>query len=204
MSFGFGNMIPFAGTLAQMFMKRKNPADSAMSQLDKISPNVWKYYQPFIEGGQKDYDILQNEFIKNIQNPQDLYNNIASSYRSSPEFDFKNQQATSSLKNAMASGGMLGTPMHAEKQQEYTNKLLSSDMNNYMTNILNNYYKNLSGLGGLEQQGYGMSGQMGDLEKELGSARAQYAYGGQASKNAQNAAMWSDLIKSLSGMFGDE
>lgn len=204
MNFNLGNMIPIAGTLAQMFQKRKNPADVAMGQLDKISPNVWKYLAPYVEGGQKSYNTLQGEFNKNIQNPQDLYNSIASTYKSSPEFDFKNQQAMSALKNSMASGGMLGTPMHAEQAQNYTNKLLSADMDNYMQNVLNNYYKNLAGLGGLEEQGFGASGKMGQLEEDLGSARAQYAYGGQASKNAQNAAMWGDLIKSFSGLFGDD
>jgi len=192
-----------AGLGAGLFgRKQKNPADAAMPYLNQIPGATLPYYNPYIQAGQGALGDLQSQISQLLGNPGELYSQLGQNYQQSPGYKFALDQAMQAGGNAAAAGGMLGTPANQQNQMSMANNLASQDFGNYMQNILGLYGSGLQGLGGLNQMGYGAATDYASgLANTLGQ-QAQYAYGGQAGKNAGRSAMGQNIFGGLGALLG--
>lgn len=199
--------------------KYNNPADDAQPYLDQIPDTMKQYYNPYIQSGQQSSQIGQNEaqgLLGNRQsiqdalnqlmsNPQDLYKNLTSNYKTSPGYEFERNEALRGAGNAAAAGGFAGTPQHQRYAGEISQGLASRDFNNYLSNILGMYTQGLSGKQGLYNQGLGLNeantqrgfsastGLADNLAQALMS-QANLAYAGAANENQNKQGLWGNIL----------
>ena len=183
-----------------MFHKPPNPSDSAMKYLNQIPGMAKDQYSPWINNATNMMPGMSDLYTRMMQNPGDYFNQISSGYKQSPGYQNALREAMGGITNAQAAGGMAGSPQHQQLSGERAEDMAAKDFQNYINNVLGIQQ---TGLGGGEQAlGRGFQGtqSMADmLASNLGS-QAQYAYGGQAGKNAANSQNWSNIFSGASGV----
>ncbi len=188
------------GSLANMFHKRKNPADSAMVYLNQIPNEMMPYYKSYIDSGMGERNNLQDFYEGLMKDPTANYNKLAAGYTASPGLQRRIQAGLTASDAAQARGGMLGTPQHQEYNADIASNIEGQDFDNYMRTILGQQGFGTSGEQGLENQGYDAStGFANMLGSNLGS-KAGYGYTGQAAKNQMFGNNIRDLLSYISRM----
>lgn len=181
-----------------------NPADSAAPYLNNIGNDTGQYLNPYIQGGQKAYGTLQQQYGQLLNDPTGIMNKIGSGYQRSPGYKWQVQQALGAANRASAAGGMAGSPEEQQNIAGTVNQLANQDYYNYVNHGLGLYQQGLQGYGGLNQMGYRASGQMADYLGNRDEEQAQLAYAGSADQNqaqqGQRGAEWG-AIGSLAGAF---
>lgn len=117
------------------------------------------YLQPYQQGGQQAYGQYQ-DWLGQMQNPTQYYNNVMDSYSMSPAAQFQLEQGTQAANNSAAAAGNIGTPAAQKALMRYSQGLANQDMQNYFNNVqgISNLFG--GGLNTLNQMGYGASNQM--------------------------------------------
>jgi hypothetical protein len=163
----------------------KNPADAAKPYLDQISGTITPYYQPYINAGQNAMGQLMPQYNRLVNDPTSVQNQIGSTFKASPGYGWNVDQATNAANRASAAGGMMGTPQEQQQLATTVSGLANQDYYNYVNQGLGMYNQGLSGLGNINQMGYGAStGLANNLASALMS-QAQLAYTGQQNANQQ-------------------
>lgn len=186
--------------LSEAFGSKKNPAGSANKYLNQIPGTMQPYFQPFINQGAQAGNQLTNQYNQMTQNPGEFMSKLSQGYQQSPGYQFKLQQALNAGANASARGGMLGTPADVQQSEQTAHDISNQDYEDYMNRILAMFGQGQKGQQGLQEQGFKASTGFGENLGNLLGQQAQYAFGGQAGKNANSSQNWSNLFSGLSNL----
>jgi len=174
-----------------------NPANSAMPYLNQIPGELNQYMSPYISAGQGALGQLQGQYGQLINNPAAITNKIGATYQSSPGYNFQVNQALGAANRAAAAGGMLGTPMEQQNIAGTVNQLANQDYGQYMNRELGLYGAGLSGLGNINQMGFGASSDLSNSLADYLMSQGNLAYAGQINQNqnqaGSNGAMWGGI-----------
>ena len=193
----FGGAGGALGGLFNFFNQGKNPADAANKYLNQIPGQVGQYYQPYQQGGLDAYGKLQGEYGNLLGNTGDVYNRLAGGYKQSEGYQNQLREGLGAANAAAAAGGSLGSPAHQEVNQRVGQGLASQDFENYLNHQLGLYGQGLQGLGQQSQQGFDANTGYGNLLGSLLGQQGQYAYAGQAGKNAARGNSLGDIFGGL-------
>lgn len=179
----FGGLGGAAGGLFNYFNQGRNPSDAANDYLNKI-PGLQDYLSQYQKGGAGAYGNLQDQFGQLTNDPNAVYNKLAGGYKESPGYQFQLKQGLNAANAANAAGGTLGTPQNSYQDQQVAQGLANQDFQQYLGSVSGLYGKGLEGLGHLSDQGFQSNQDIMSMLANLYGAQGQYAYGGQAGKNA--------------------
>ncbi len=183
-------------------MPYDNPADAAQPWMDKIPGQLDKYYDPYINRGNRSGDILEGQYGNLLNDPGGMLNKIGGGYQQSPGFKFALDQALQGSGHAAAAGGMAGSPQHEQQNMQLATNFANQDYNNWIRNALGMYGSGLSG----EQGMYGIGANAGmkkgeDMASYLAN-QAKLAYEGQNAENQKGGGMWGSLLGTAGTVIG--
>lgn len=165
------------------FLGGSDPSKAANKYLNKIPGMAGQQYNPYINAGQRQLPGLEDEYAKMMGNPGDFINNIGAGYQKSPGFDFAMQQALQGSGNAMAAGGMAGSPMHEQMNMGLATNLANQDYNQWLQNALGQHQQGMEGSQGLYQGGMNASDAYAKMLADTYGSQASNAYSGSQSRN---------------------
>lgn len=168
----------------------KDPSKEANKYLNKIPGMAQQQYNPYINAGQRQLPGLEEQYAMMMGNPGDFINKMGEGYKQSPGFDFALKQALQGSSNAMAAGGMAGSPMHEQQNMELATGLANQDYNNWLQTALGQHTQGLAGSQGLYQGGMNASDALARMLADTYGSQASNAYSGaQSGNNAMMGAL---------------
>lgn len=176
---------------------RKDPAKDANRFLDKIPAVGEKYYNPYIERGNRAGSVLEGEYGKEL-NPTSFLDELMKHYSLSEGAKYERDELGRGIGATAAAGGYAGTPEHQKEYGELADQIMSKDMQQYLQNALNIYGTGISGEQDLFGKGFTASGDLADLLGGNLSSKAGLAFQNDTQSNANKNALWSALAKALS------
>lgn len=184
--------------LSELFGGKRNPQNEANQYLDQIPGAVGQYNNPFIDRGERAGSKLEEALAGLMDDPSGFIDKLMEGYTESGDYKRKKDVLGREIGASAAAGGVAGTPMHQQDMGELVNSLLSSDMQQYLSNVLGVYDKGLSGEKDFYNVGYGASGRQADaVGGALGSkATGAYEDAKTANQNRNN------MISSLTNLLG--
>ncbi len=186
-----------AGLGSLLFGGGKNPYDAASGYFDQIPGAMSQYYQPYIDAGHNSMNQLQNQYGGLVNDPNAMYNKIASGYQHSPGYDWQVGQGTNAVNNAAAAGGMIGSPQHQQQSAQMTQGIANQDFNNYFGHVMGMYGEGLNGLKDINHMGYGASNEYANTIGNSLMNQGNLAFSGQASENQAKGSQWGDIFGGL-------
>lgn len=191
------------GGLAGGFLSRnKNPSKEAGKYFDQIPDELRKYFDPYINAGNRALPGLEREYGRLIGDPGARMNEIGADYQQSPGFQFALKNALQSAGHAAAAGGMAGSPQHEQQSMEVATGLANQDYNQWLQQALGLYGRGLSG----EENIYGIGAKagmgMGENMASYLANRAKLEYEGANAENQQSGGAFGGFGSAFSS-FGD-
>ena len=185
-----------AGTLGAgvggLFGSGKNPADKANQYIDQIPGQTNQYLDPYNQAGKNQLSGLGDQYTQGMTDPGGKLNDIGSHYKQSPGFQFAMKQALMGSGNAAAAGGMAGSPQHEQENMGVASGLASKDYNDWLQQATGLYGNAITGAQGMANQGQTAATSQADMIAQTLAQKGNYAYEGQASKNASNP--WGNIL----------
>ena len=178
--------------VAGLFGSGSNPADKANQYINQIPGQTNQYFDPYNKAGQSQIPGLQEQYGKGMNDPGGLLNSIGANYKQSPGFQFALEQALKGGNNAAAAGGMAGSPAHEQENMGIASGLASKDYNDWLQQATGLYGNALTGSQGMANQGQQAGQSQADMIAQALAQQGNYAYEGQASKNASNP--WGNIL----------
>lgn len=185
------------GGVAGMFANPTNPADAAKPYLDRIQGDTKPYYDPYIQAGNEALPEWQRQLGQLLNDPGALMNRFGQSYQQSPGYKWQLGQGEQAISNAMASGGMAGSPEHGQRAGQLAENMANQDYYNYMNKVLGLYGSGLSGEQNMVGTGFNASRDYANLIANALAGQAGYAYAGQAGANQGDSQNMSNLFGGL-------
>lgn len=111
---------------------------------------------PYIQRGNTAYQAYIDA-LNQGKNPNDLYNQFASSYKESPEALAMMQVGQKNANNAAAAGGMLGSGAEETAAANLAQSTRATDFDKYMNNMYGTRSEYLRGQSKLDAQGFNAS-----------------------------------------------
>lgn len=227
-SFGIGTGLGgLGGGLAGMLFNAPNPYDKASKFYDQIPDTIKKYFEPYMQQGQRAGGQLEgqygqltglggnlmNQYGSLMNNPSDIMNKIGGGYQQSPGYKFQLDQAMNAANNAAAAGGMAGSPQHQQQASTMASGLANQDYWNYLNHGLNMYGAGLQGqqglygaglegLGNMYNRGFQGSSELGNSLANSLATQGNLSYAGQASQNKSRGDLFGNLIGGAASIFG--
>ena len=177
--------------------------------------NMQGDFNPYISGGEQAFSDLIQQYQNTFQRPQFLEDQLARSYKISPYAQSEEKELQRILNNEAALTGKLGSSYSANRMADTIHRLISSDMDKYISRGMNTYGQALSGYGrfpqlglsGLSQRtGLGQRAAYSDLQGDLSKQHAKQSLGGFLASLGTNlvtdALNPSSLFSSIGSMFG--
>jgi len=158
-----------------------NGAAAANPYLSKIPGLGLEQYSPYINSGLGAAWLSKDSFDKMSQDPTAFLNNLMKGYNTSEGYNFEKEKLDKELAAGANAGGIAGTPADYLKRGEAVQGLLSKDMQQYLSNLLNINKAGLEGENSIANRGFEASQNLTDL---IGGAYNQQ--GGLAYNNAVN------------------
>ena len=197
-----------AGMLGQglggLFGGNKNPYEAGNPYYEQILNQLPGYFEPWMGAGRAALPTLQQQYGQLLNDPSALYNKFGQGYKTSPGYQWRQEQGQGAALNAAAAGGMAGTPQHQQQAAEISEHIADQDFNNYLQSILGMYGMGLQGMGGLSQQGlFGSMGLGQDIASVL-ARQAEAAIRGRETEQKSGQMDWGNIlggIASIAGMF---
>ncbi len=180
----------------------KNPADAAKEYSDKIPGIGHDAYDPYINQGREASNQTNAAYDELMKDPTGFINKLMEHYKTSEGYNFQKNALTSELGNTAAAGGIAGTPLDQMNQGAGVQGLLSKDMQQFLQNALGVYGTGLTGKEGIATRGFSASGSLADILGGAANQDANRAFQGQSQQNTNRNAIFSTLIKALSGGAG--
>lgn len=176
-----------------------NPYDDEEGVLKNVPGMFEKALGPYMSEGKNLLPTLNNQFMYMMHNPSVMLQALGSSYHHSPTYKYMLDQGIAAANrgaNATGMGGSTGNQVQLEKLGQ---NMANKDYQQYLHNALGVMGQGMTGLSGLENQGFNATqsyaGGMGNYYNNL----AQMA-GASAQANAnRGAGMIALLAKSLGG-----
>ena len=164
----------------------KDPSKAANKYLDKIPGMAQQQYNPYINAGQRQLPGLEDQYAQMMGNPGGFINDIGKGYQQSPGFDFAMKQALQGSGNAMAAGGMAGSPMHEQANMGLATDLANQDYNQWLQTALGQHQQGIAGGQGLYNTGAGASDSLARMLADTYGSQASNAFAGAQSQNNMN------------------
>ena len=175
---------------------------AANNYLNQIPDVVHKGYDPYVNEGRDASGKTKSKYEELMSDPTGFINKLMEGYKPSEGYQFQKEQLTKELGNTAAAGGVAGTPMDQMNQGAGVQKLLSGDMQQFLSNILGVFNTGLKGEEGVAERGYDASGKLTDA---LGGALNQQgglAFNDVQQKQKNKNDLWSMFGKALGGAAG--
>lgn len=192
----------FGGGRAQAAEAMQNELGQGMSNMSGDFNKGFGFLSPFMArepGLYQQYLTALNQ----SQNPTQLYNQFASSYKESPEALAQVQVGQKAANNASAASGMLGSGAEQTAASNLAQSVRSTDFDKYMNNMFGIRNQYLSGIGGLQQQGLQAALSGANLSGQEGDAMQKY-YEDMANANAaQQTGQAGGISNFLGTLFGN-
>lgn len=144
-------------------------------------------FDPYVSAGERGLEDLSSQYHTAFQRPQFLEDELSRSYHMSPYAQAEEKELQRVLNNEAALTGKLGSTYSANRLADTIHRLISSDMDKYISRGMGTYGQALSGYQAFPQMGFrGLSEQTGlgqraaqaDLEGALSRQRAKQSLGG--------------------------
>lgn len=177
-----------------------DPFKAGNKYFNQIPGAVNPYFQPWMQAGQGALGKLNEQFMGLTNDPTAAYNKFAAGYHESPGYKWQLNQGTNAVNNAAAAGGMLGSPEHQQNAATLTQGLANQDFNNYMSQALGLYGTGLSGLQGLNTQGYGANSQMANIMQSLLAGQGYNAANQAAAENQSKGTAWGNIFGGVASL----
>lgn len=160
-----------------------DPSKAANKYLNKIPGKANEIYNPYIQAGQRQLGGLEGQFEQMMNDPASFVNKIGEGYKKSPGFDFALKQALQGSGNAMAAGGMAGSPMHEQANMELATNLANQDFNQWLQTALGQHKEGLEGSQDLYHGGMSASDALMRMLQDTYGSQASNAFAGTQSRN---------------------
>lgn len=196
--FGIGGV---GSGLAGLFGgNNNNPANAAMPYLQGIPDAMKQFLAPYLQGGGNAFSNLQGQYGNILNDPGAALNKIGSSYQQSPGYQFALQQSLGAANRASAAGGMAGSPLAQQQNQQVATGLANQDYYNYLDKATGLYGQGLQGEQGLANMGFGASNNMADSIAQMLAQQGAYGYAGQAAQNQAQGSAFGNLFGGLGAL----
>lgn len=160
-----------------------DPSKDAQKYLNRIPSTVKPYYDPYIQAGQRQLPMLEQQYGQLMNDPGGRLNEIGGSFQQSPGFQFALQQALQGANQGAAAGGMAGSPMAQQQNMGIATQLANQDYYNWLNQATGMYGQGLSGSQGLYNSGMGASDALAQLLAGGLGSQASLGYAGGANRN---------------------
>lgn len=188
--------------LGGLFGGNSNPADAANPYLQQIPGAISPYYNPYMNAGNQALPQLQGQYNNLLNNPGGFLNQIGSQYQQSPGFQFALQQALKGSNQAMAAGGMAGSPEAMQQAEQVGTQLGNQDYYNWLQQATGMYGQGLQGEQGLAGMGFGAASGMADQVAQALAQQGAYAYQGQAAQNQASGSNFGNILGGAGMLLG--
>lgn len=181
--------------------QRDDPAKDANKYLDQIPGMGKKYYNPFIERGQRAGDQLESQYGK-MMDPTAFMDEIMKHYNMSEGAQYEQDKLGRGIGATAAAGGVAGTPMHQQEYGEMAHKIMSGDMQQYLKNALGIQDRGLQGEENFFNKGYDASSSLADLIGGTLGSQAGLAFQSDTQRNTDRGALLQAITKALTQRAG--
>jgi hypothetical protein len=200
--FGYGSgAAGIGGGLYNLFSGGPGIAKEANKYLNQIPGAMQPYYKPYMEAGQNALGQLMGQYGQLTGSTGDVYNKLAGGYQESPGFQSALKQALGAAGNQAAAGGMSGTPQAQLQSADVAGTLSQKDFGDYMGRMMGLYNTGLSGLSGINQQGFGANTDYANMLGSILGQQGQYAAMEKSMKNQQRGQGIGQLFGGLGSLF---
>ncbi len=177
--------------------KREDPAHDANKYLSQIPGVGQKYYNPFIERGQRAGNQLEGEYGK-LLNPTSFIDEIMKHYSLSKGAEYERDELGRGIGATAAAGGIAGTPEHQKQFGEMASGIMSKDMQQYLQNALGVYGMGLGGENDFFHTGYDASSNLADMIGGNLGSQATLGFQNASQTNASRDAFMNAIMKAFS------
>lgn len=181
--------------LAGLFNAGDNPSQSAQPYLNQIPGQSQQYYSPYMEAGKGALSSLQNQYGDLLSGNKQ--NQLGESFKESPGYKWKLDQALKAGHYAAQGGGFAGTPQDQQYAMSTATGLADKEYNNYLQNQMGLYGQGLQGQQGLNQMGYNANTGYADILNNNSLNQANNAYSGQYGQNQARSQGLGSLFSGL-------
>lgn len=190
------------GGLYNIFSKGPNFSGEANKYLNQIPGQMKPYYEPYMGAGKNALGQLMGQYGQLTNSTGDVYNKLASGYQQSPGFQQALSKAMGAASNQAAAGGMLGSPQAQIQSADIAGGLAQKDFSDYMSRMMGLYNTGLSGLGNINQLGYGANTDYGNMLGTILGQQAQYGVLDKAMQNQKRSQGYGQLAGGLGTVAG--
>lgn len=173
----------------------KDPTKGASQIMNQIPEKLAPFYQQYQQAGAQALPQLQGQFSQLAMNPGQRMNEIGQSFQQSPGYDFALRQALNASRNQSAARGMSGSPSSDYEAMETATGLANQEYGNWLDRAMQGYNTGLSGLGGINQMGYGANNEMANAIMSALMNQAGLKYGSTSGQNQHNSDMFGSMMK---------
>lgn len=177
-------------------VRREDPSKRANKYMSQIPGVGQKYYNPFIQSGQKAGSTLEGEYGK-LMNPSQFMDDIMSHYNESKGATYEKNELGRGIGATAAAGGFAGTPEHQKEYADMASGVMSKDMQQYLQNALGIYGTGLAGNQDFYNKGFDASGKEADLEGGSLASQGGMAFQQASQTNASRDSFMNALMKAL-------
>lgn len=160
--------------------------DKAGSEMERLLGKAGENFNPYMDAGKNALPQFQ-EWMKQYKNPQEFMQNVFSNYNMSPMAMNQMGQSQRAANQAASASGLTGSTAHMREAGNIANQATQNDMQQYLKNILGiggQYGQGLNSLMGMGMQGaQGMGSLYGNNANALGQL---YGGGAAAGQNQMN------------------
>lgn len=184
------------------FFGSSDPQKDANKYLNQIPGVAHEGYDPYVNAGRDASGRTKSKYESLMDDPTSFINKLMEGYKPSEGYQFQKDQLTKELGNTAAAGGIAGTPQDQMNQGAGIQKLLSGDMQQFLSNILGVFNTGLEGEEGIAGRGYDASKNLTDTLGNNLTQQGGLAYQGARDRNQRSADHWKMFGQALGGAVG--
>ena len=102
-------------------------------------------YNPWVDAGARARDMNEQQYARNINDPNAVQNQVASGFQESPYQKYMQDKVTQRMNYNSANTGMLGTGAANRSLMDDLTKMTGQFENNYIDRGMNSYNRGLQG-----------------------------------------------------------
>ena len=170
-----------------MFGSNSNPYQQDAQYMDQIPGIQQQYLGPYSQMGQTLLPQLAGGYGAMTMHPGQIQAGLGSGFQQDPGYQWNLDQQMQGQNQAMAAGGMSGSPESQQFAEDTSGQLANQQYQHYLNNQMKIAGSGLQGEQGLENQGYRASGQMANNMTDYLYNRGNLA--GAQAQNKRNMTM---------------
>jgi hypothetical protein len=188
---------------------KSNPYKAAEPWMNKIPSSSEQYYKDYMQmgdTGRQGMDELSSIFHQMGLDPGAYQQQLGSSFQADPGYGWDLDQQMQAGNQAMAAGGMLGSPQHQQFSQQLASHLANQQYNNYLNNQMKIAGAGQQGMGDIASQnlqyGYNSSNQMAQNMSDYFYNRANLAASKAQDYRNRHQGFWGGVASGVANAAG--